>query len=614
MSSLQVVATAGHVDHGKSSLIVRLTGIDPDRWEEEKRRGLTIDLGFAWCTLPSGAEIGFVDVPGHERFIRNMLAGIGPVRLVLFVVAADEGWKPQSEEHLEIADVLAADASVIGLTKADLAHEETLAAREGEIRERTEGTALAGAPIVRCSARTGDGIEELRRELDRMVAAAPPPADRGRPRIHVDRSFTIRGAGTVVTGTLSGGALRMGDEVVILPAGTTTRIRSMQTHRRRVEVAAPISRLAANLAGVAREDAARGDVVVRRGQWRPTTQLDVELRPVRSFDEALTARGAYKLYLGAAERDARLRIHEAAAIEPRGSGFARLRLTQPVVAAFGDRLVLREAGRRRTVAGGRILDPHPVGRGDASPALARRASTHAEDLPELLVEERGVVPVRDVLPLTGTEPTVIPGAKLVTTWWIAERVLGTVTRTATERVARHHAERPLDPGIDAVEVRSAIQTVVAGEPVADAILDHLVRAETLVREGTTLRLPGHAVMLGERGPDADRLVEGIVGAEPTPPTIPELLAGGVDRDLIDACVRTGRLVAVSRDVVVTPALLARAEAVAREEAAAPDGLTVSRFRERLGTTRKYALPLLAWFDDRRITRRDGDVRRLRRGG
>ena len=202
---MHVVATAGHVDHGKSSLVVRLTGIDPDRWEEEKRRGLTIDLGFAWATLPSGREIGFVDVPGHERFVRNMLAGVGPVRLVLFVVAADEGWKPQSEEHLEIVDVLGAEAGVVALTKSDLVEPRGLARRTEEIEGRLEGTALQGAPVVPCSSATGHGIEELTAAIDAMVAAAPSPEDRGRPRIDIDRSFTIRGAGTVVTGTLTGG-------------------------------------------------------------------------------------------------------------------------------------------------------------------------------------------------------------------------------------------------------------------------------------------------------------------------------------------------------------------------------------------------------------------------
>ena len=246
---LHVVATAGHVDHGKSSLIIRLTGIDPDRLAEEQRRGLTIDLGFAWGTLPSGVEIGFVDVPGHERFVRNMLAGVGPVRLVLFVVAADEGWKPQSEEHLDIVDVLGVDGAVVALTKRDLVDEERLAEALADVRAHLRGTALEGATIVACSARTGEGLDELSGALDAMIAAAPTPEQDGRPRQFVDRIFTIKGAGTVVTGTLIGGRIAVGDEVEIHPDGVRARVRGLQTHKRAIDVARPVSRVAANPPG-----------------------------------------------------------------------------------------------------------------------------------------------------------------------------------------------------------------------------------------------------------------------------------------------------------------------------------------------------------------------------
>ena len=610
---MRVVATAGHVDHGKSSLIVRLTGIDPDRWEEEKRRGLTIDLGFAWTTLPSGAEVGFVDVPGHERFVRNMLAGVGPVRLVLFVVAADEGWKPQSEEHLEIVDVLGADAAVVALTKADLVDEDVRRRRGAEVAGRLAGTVLEGAPVVACSSRTGEGIDELAGALYRMVAAAPPPEDRGRPRLDVDRSFTMRGAGTVVTGTLTGGSLSVGDTVAVLPSGARARIRSLQTHRHSVDVARPVSRVAANLAGLPRDEIRRGDVVGQPGRWRPTTQLDVEVRPVRSFDEALTARGAYKLYLGTAERDVRLRLHDGSRIEPGGEGFARLRLSEPVVAAFGDRFVLREAGRRRTVAGGRVLDPHPPRRLDAS-VLARRAGTEVDDLPGLVVEERAAVRAVDLAATTGAEPDALAGTRRIGPWWVSDLAHAAVTGAAIEHLEGRHASNTLTPGVEAVEVRAGVRGRVPELPdeALDAVLADLERTGAVVREDTLLRLPGHRVSLGEREADAERLVDRIAAAEPTPPSVPDLVAEGHDRDLIDACVRVGRLAGVSRDLVLTPAFLARAEDLARQQAAAPPGMTVSGFREALGTTRKYALPILAALDERGITRRDGDVRR--RGG
>ncbi len=248
MTELRVVATAGHVDHGKSSLILRLTGMDPDRWEEEKRRGLTIDLGYAWCELPSGREIGFVDVPGHERFIANMLAGVGPVRLVLFVVAANEGWRQQSEEHLAILDVLGVEGGVVALTKQDLVDRETLDLAEEQVRERLEGTVLGSARIIRVSATTGEGLDDLRAALDQVLAEASPPPET-RARLFVDRVFTISGAGTVVTGTLGGSALAVGDDVELYPHGRTARVRSLQTHKRDAARAIPVARVAANLAG-----------------------------------------------------------------------------------------------------------------------------------------------------------------------------------------------------------------------------------------------------------------------------------------------------------------------------------------------------------------------------
>src|SRR5438132_5970418 len=255
--SLQVIATAGHVDHGKSALILRLTGMDPDRLAEEKRRGLTIDLGFAWLTLPSGREIGFVDVPGHERFVRNMLAGVGPVRLVLFVVAADEGWKPQSEEHLQIVDVLGAHGAVVAITKRDVVGEAAIRAREEEVRGKLEDTRLAGSSIVACSAVTGEGMDDLVAALDDLVANAPAAERTGRPRQFLDRVFTIRGAGTVVTGTLTGGPLSVGQEAEILPGGHRARIRGLQTHKRRLPTALPVSRDAVDLAGPANADRER---------------------------------------------------------------------------------------------------------------------------------------------------------------------------------------------------------------------------------------------------------------------------------------------------------------------------------------------------------------------
>ncbi|GIU99844.1 MAG: selenocysteine-specific translation elongation factor [Actinomycetota bacterium] len=612
---LQVVATAGHVDHGKSSLILRLTGIDPDRWEEEKRRGLTIDLGYAWCTLPSGREIGFVDVPGHERFVRNMLAGVGPVRLVLFVVAADEGWKPQSEEHLQIVDVLGAQGGVVALTKADLVDAERLEEARAEVVERLRGTALEAARIVPCSAATGQGLDELVEALDAMVGAAPEPEREGRARLFVDRVFTIRGAGTVVTGTLTGGPIAVGDEVEVYPLGRRARVRSLQTHRRSVPAAWPVSRVAANLVGVGREELARGDVVGPPGAWRPTRLLEARIWPVRGLAHPLTARGAYKLHAGSAERDARLRLYGVGEVGPEGA-LARIVLSSPIVLAVGDRFVLRETGRRETVAGGVVLDTDPPARPGPDPGrrLAAREAAAPEDLPALLVGERGAVREADLLALAGgvprpEDPTVRAGE-----WWLSAELLAAAERAATDLLARVHAERPLEPGEDLARFREALARALevpgpvrSPDPaLVEAAIEALLARGTLVREGTTVRLPSHRPALAERAEELERLVAAVADAEPTPPTVPELLAAGHPREVLDAAVRAGLLVRISPEIVLTPALVERALAEIR--AAGPAGLTVSALRERLGTSRKYAVPLVEHLDARRLTRRVGDVR------
>src|SRR5438128_2360363 len=326
---LHVVATAGHVDHGKSALSLRLTGMAPDRLGEEKRRGLTIGLGFAWTTLPSGREVGFVDVPGHERFVRNRLAGVGPVRLVLFVGAADEGWEPLSEEHLQIVDVLGVDGAVVAVTKGDLVDEPALEARTEEVRARLSGTRLERAQIVPCSSVVPDGVEGLRAALDDLLAAAPVPERRARPRQFVDRAFTIRGAGTVVTGTLTGGPLSVGQEAEVLPSGHRARIRGLQTHKRSLETAVPVSRVAVNLAGTAKTELERGDVLALPGQWRPTTAFEAWVRPVRGVELPLTDRGAYKVYVGSAERYARIRLYGAKQLDAGGESFARIMVSRP---------------------------------------------------------------------------------------------------------------------------------------------------------------------------------------------------------------------------------------------------------------------------------------------
>ena len=610
---LHVVATAGHVDHGKSSLIIRLTGTDPDRLAEEQRRGLTIDLGFAWGTLPSGVEIGFVDVPGHERFVRNMLAGVGPVRLVLFVVAADEGWKPQSEEHLGIVDVLGVDGAVVALTKRDLVDEARLAETEADVCARLRGTVLEGAAIVACSTRTGEGLDELARALDAMVAAAPAPEQDGRPRQFVDRIFTIKGAGTVVTGTLVGGRIAVGDEVEIHPNGGRARVRGLQTHKRAIEVARPVSRVAANLTGIERAELERGDVLGRPGDWRPTRVFEARLRPVRSLERPLTARGAFKLYAGSAERDVRIRLYGRTQLDPGEGAYVRIRLSAPLVLDVHDRFVIREAGRRATVAGGVVLDPNPPTRpgAEAEARLPARERASREELPALLVAERGAIRAARVTLFTGMTPSEVAGAARAGEWWVSDEVRSAADAVLLEALARFHAEHPLAPGEDVAAVREMLGAHLShagttSDPgLVEAVLDDLERRGEIAREGTSLRRSTHRVA-AEQSDDVQRLVETVAAGEPTPPTVTELLAAGVGREAIDAAVRAELLIRVSNELVMTPGFVKRGRGAV--QASGATGITVGAFRETLGTTRRYALPLLEHLDARGFTRREGDVR------
>ncbi len=614
MNELRVVATAGHVDHGKSSLIVRLTGMDPDRWEEEKRRGLTIDLGYAWCELPSGREVGFVDVPGHERFIANMLAGVGPVRLVLFVVAANEGWRQQSEEHLAILDVLGVAGGVVALTKRDLVDEDTLDFVEEEIRERIDGTVLSGARVVRVSAETGEGLDDLRTALDELLAGAPPPPGERR-RLFVDRVFTIAGAGTVVTGTLGGERLAVGDEVELYPRRKTARIRSLQTHKRNEDRADPVTRVAANLVGIARQDLARGDVVGAPDAWRPTTVFDGVLRPVRGLPHPITARGAFKIYAGSAETDARLRIFGGTRLEAGQEAFVRITTARPLVLDVFDRFVLRESGRQETLGGGSVLDPAPPRRAGPAPhdRLARRAAAARDDLPAILADERGAVRASEASTLTGSSA----GVPQAGDWFLRDGLLESAGAALTAHVEAFHVANPLKEGEPLASARRALAASlrpVTGPPDAhlvEAVLERLAADGLLTRTSTSIALPSHRPTDREDDPIIKRLVSAIAAEPAQPPTVKDLESQGIGRDAIDAAGRAGLVVRVTPDLVFIPSLIERAEAIVA--AAGSAGITVSAFREALETTRKYALPILEWFDQRGVTRREADLRFPRSG-
>lgn len=602
----QVIATAGHVDHGKSALIQKLTGTDPDRFEEEKRRGLTIDLGFAWMTLPSGSEVGFVDVPGHERFIHNMLAGVGPVRLVLFVVAADEGWKPQTEEHLAIIDLLGVEGAVVALTRCDLAEPDTLEATTSDVRERLQGTALAEAPMIVCSARTGAGMDDLVLAIDTMVSSAAIADSLDRPRLFVDRVFTVKGAGTVVTGTLAGGSLSIGDEMTIYPGGRKARIRGLQSHRRAVERTDPTSRVAVNLSGVEPAEISRGDMLGVPDSWKPTALFEAYLQPVRSLAHPLTQRGAFKVYAGSMERDASIRFYSDA----EDGAFARIRLAAPATLDVFDHVVIRESGRGETVAGGIVLDVDPPAR-PGTGAIARltarlEVAPDSDQLGGLLLTEKGAVRPRDFVALTGALPPADAAE-----WLVSRDLLDRVAADATAELSRFHEANPLKQGADLELLRRTAESRLArmraprDPDLVEQILDVALTDGLVVREGASVRLPSHDSSVG--GPEFDRLLEVVEQGGATPPTIAELVSSGFERDLVEAACNSGPLTRISPELVMTTEFIARARQVLGQL----DQITVSSFRETLGTSRKYAVPLLEYFDGQGVTTRRGDVRTLR---
>ncbi len=635
-----VIGTAGHVDHGKSALVLALTGTDPDRLAEEKARGLTIDLGFAWTTLPSGREVDFVDVPGHERFVHNMLAGVGGVDCALFVVDASEGWRPQSAEHLAILDLLGIATGVVALTKVDLVDAATRERVAAEVAARLDGTSLAGVAIVATAAPTGLGLDELRAVLDDALDKVPEPPDRGRPRLAVDRVFSVRGSGTVVTGTLTGGALTPDVAAELLPAGRRVRIRALQSHGRPLARAAPARRLAVNLAGVATDQVARGDVLVPPGQWAATRLVDCRLRCLASAPAPLRARGAYLLYAGAAETAVRLQPLDAYEVRPGEQALVRLHLERPFVLDLLEPVVLRDSGRDETVGGGRVLDPFPLRqvRGTAArvrraeeleareaamtvPGTAARAEAREPVAPDrvgllerVLAERGGGVQLDELPRLVGASPTAVDrmlAAAVEAGRVVCSRSLAwsksdweAAEAAVLEAVGRQHRDEPLSPGLPA---QAARQRVKGGTEVVEALLGD----GRLVLDGPAVRLPGHGVRLDPRQQAVRERVEtslaqggiSVLGEA-------DLARLGADRRLTAALVRQGVLVAVAPGLYLGGGVLERAVATLRR--AFQDGrtFTAAEAKEALGTTRKTAIPLLEHLDRSGVTLRFGDKRRL----
>lgn len=585
---MQVVATAGHVDHGKSTLVRTLTGMEPDRWAEERRRGLTIDLGYAWTTLPSGRRLALVDVPGHERFITNMLAGIGSVPAVMMVVAADEGWMPQSEEHLAALEALGVRHGLLVVTRSDLADPD-LALRQA--RARLDGTGLRNAEAVTVSATTGKGLGELTGALDRLVARLPVPDPQAPVRLWVDRAFTVRGSGTVVTGTLPAGTIRTGDELLLTPSGETVRVRAMESLKDPVEAVSGVARVALNLRGVDADRVARGTALVTADRWALTTSVDVRL----SFDEA-SGRLARQmiLHVGSAAVPVRLR--------PLGPDTARLTLNARLPLHVGDTALLRDPGRR-AVAGVSVLDVRPptlVRRG-AGAARARELATWP-DRPDgaLLLRRHGVLRHADLSVMGCAAPD---NAVRLDSEWVADPgYWESLHRRLTEELAEHAAGHPLAPGIPLEAARLRL-----GLP-ARRLVAALVRPPLRLADGRVYGPSGATGPPPQVADAVERLRAELAGGPFRAPEAGRLAELGLTGKTLAAAVKADAVLHLADGVVLLPGADDEAATVL---AGLPQPFSVSEARKALGTTRRVVIPLLEHLDRRGVTGREGDRRRVR---
>jgi selenocysteine-specific elongation factor len=631
---VRVIGTAGHVDHGKSSLVRALTGIDPDRLREEKEREMTIDLGFAWLTLPGGEPVGIVDVPGHKDFIENMLAGIGGIDAALFVVAADESVMPQTREHLAILDLLQISNGAVALTKVDLVEDdEWLELVTAEVAETLDGTCLSAAPIVPVSARTKVGLEQLLITLEQVLDASQPRRDRGRPRLSVDRVFTIAGFGTVVTGTLTDGSLSIGQEVEIQPQGLKARIRGLQTHKQKIKQAVPGSRVAVNLSGVSKEDLQRGDVVTTPGWLRGTVLVDVRLDYLADNPHPLRHNQEVKFFSGASEVLAHVRLLGDEMLLPGQTGWVQLRLAYPVALVKGDRFIVRLPSPSMTVGGGTVVDPHPGRRHRRfRPQVIRRLETLARGTPAEIalqtLERRGAMTGKELAQaaslgeqtgdalvelvasgqaiLLGTAEKIQAGGQ---NQLFASRSSWSALMEQLEReLEDYHKTYPLRPGMPREALRGRLQL---SPRLFNAVMARAVADEHARDEGATVRLPSHTVQFS---PDQQKQVDSLLARfrdHPYgPPSVKESLAA-LGEELLAALLVQNQLVQVSDDVLFQVGTYNQMVERTRAYIQSNGSITVAETRDLFQTSRKYALSFLEHLDARGVTRRVDDKRVLR---
>jgi len=631
-----ILGTAGHIDHGKTSLVKALTGVDTDRLKEEKARGITIELGFAHLDLPGGLRFGIVDVPGHERFVRTMVAGVGGMDLVMLVIAADEGVMPQTREHLEICQLLGVKRGLVVLTKKDMVEPDWLDLVVEQVREYLAGTFLEEAPIVPVSSKTGEGIDILKAELARVAAEVQPKKEDAPFRLPVDRAFTVTGFGTVVTGTLLSGGIALGDEVEILPRGIACRVRGIEAHGAKAERGSAGERLAVNLAGVEHGEVGRGDVVVPKGRYRATSRVDVRLNYLSSAPRELKHRATLRLHSATYEVEATVVLLDHASLQPGESCYAQLRLAHPVLLLPGDPFVLRSYSPQATLGGGTVLDPAPPGRRRRSEeALQLLASVEeGADLERirLLAESARLsgLSLDDMVNRSGLSGKRIDTAlsSLLSSGGVLQVVKEPrifLSRTAfdelklklADELQEYLADNPLQEGIGKEELKSRLPK--RSDPrFFGPLLAALEKEGRALSDRDLVKIPGRKAGIPvDKGGLQTILEESLTKGWLEPPTLKEMMdaVNGGEKDVLDylnLLCREGRAVKVKSDVFYATAALAEIKEKLVQYLREKAEITPGEFREITGLSRKFMIPLLEYFDKERVTIRLGDKRVLRK--
>jgi selenocysteine-specific elongation factor len=631
---MRVIGTAGHVDHGKSTLIAALTGTHPDRLKEEQAREMTIELGFGWLTLPNGEELGIVDVPGHRDFIENMLSGIGGIDAALLVIAADEGVMPQTREHLAILDLLQIPAGIIVLTKTDLASDSAwLALVETDIRAATAATVMQDTPIVRVSAKNNTGLEKLISALSKLLEEKPARLDLNRPRLPIDRVFSMSGFGTVVTGTLLDGHLNIGDEVEILPSGQKGRVRGLQTHKKKEETAIPGSRTAVNISGVEMDQIQRGDIVVRPNQYQVTRRLDAHFRLLKDASTPLKHSSEVKFFVGASETMATVRLLGVEELIPGEAGWIQLELRNPVVAVRGDRYILRRPSPGETLGGGMIVDHQPKGRHkrfdeNILKSLASLAQGSPTDVLFEAALALNIASVKDVVSKSRLEKDVAENALkgLTENGKLLALEDGNVTVSsdlllvalphwnalrdkAMQIISSYHQNYPLRRGIPREELKSRLKLTPR---VFNAVTELLFTRHVLLVTGNLVAKPEHEIRFdGSQQAKVDAMKRKFEQNPFSPPSVKECQAD-VGEEVINALIELGELVTVSSDVIFRKKDYDEMVEKIHAELQRKGTITLAEVRDMLDTTRKYIQALLEHLDSIGMTMRDGDARKLRK--